>query len=125
MDAPRLSAPKACSPKRRGRLKAATLLESVLAMGLLAAIMSLAVLMHARTLTSARAGMRMQAWSATEAALVAVAEGASLDRTWEAPPGMALAVEGTAIVPGLRSLRLVCTNGNGVLLERRVILPAP
>lgn len=117
MDAARMNA-------RKGYLQAATLLESVLAMGLLAAVMSLAVLMHARTLASGRAYARMQAWSASEAALAAIAEGAPLDRTWEAPPGMTLTAEDAVIAPGVRTVHLTCTNGAGTVLDRRIILPA-
>lgn len=110
---------------RNRRLKAATLLESVLAMGLLAAVMSLAVLMHARTLATSRGQVRLRAWAATETALVGIAHGVPVDHAWPAPPGLTLKAEGTVIAPGLRSVRLSCSGATGVLLERHVILPIP
>lgn len=112
-------------PVPKGHLRGSTLLESVLAMGLLAGVMSLAVLMHARTLTTFKGYARMQAWSATDAALAGIADGLPLDRTWPAPPGTILTVEGTTIAPGLRRIHLSCKGGTGIILERQVLLPAP
>ena len=55
-------------PRRplRSRIKAATLLESVLALALLAGALSFGVYMHFRVMSSARSGDRCEAWSMSE-----------------------------------------------------------
>jgi hypothetical protein len=103
------------------RLKAATLLESVLAMGLMAGALSFAVGMYSRTLAADRSSDRLLAWAITEAVI------ATRDQVDQpappAPPHIAVDIQEQVIAPGLVQLTIRCSRGERTLLTRSVIQP--
>ena len=111
---------------KRGKLSGATLLESVLALGLMATALSFAVGLHFRIAASDRAMELLQAWSFTE---VEVAThqvwGYGLGTNDEADRTPFL-IERTerAVGPGLVELTIRCVRRERVVLTRRCILPS-
>ncbi|MBK6881993.1 MAG: hypothetical protein IPH05_03415 [Flavobacteriales bacterium] len=105
------------------RLVAATLMESVLALGLMATALSFAVGLHFRLLTSDHSADRLQAWALTEEVIAAREQPSSL-----VTPGtgsLSLAVSERPYALGLSELTISCTKGDRSILVRRCIVPAP
>jgi hypothetical protein len=106
------------------RLRAGSLLESVLALTLIAGALGAAVALHAQVLGSDKALERISAWSAVQSAL---------EEPWPATGGHKVEpvagwpVEGTvtAIGPGLVRIDLVCTRHRKPVLHHSVIRPVP
>ncbi|HEY0976983.1 MAG TPA: hypothetical protein VGE21_05890 [Flavobacteriales bacterium] len=105
----------------QGRLKAASLLESVLALGLLAGVLSMAACMQFHLLDGDRSGVRLKAWALVEQELARSVPSAppAADGAWE----VRTAVE--QMGRGYRKVLFICEKEGEVVLERTVILPAP
>jgi hypothetical protein len=115
------------APVRAARLKAATLLESVLAMGMMAAALSFAVGLHFRVLSSDRSADRLQAWTLTEqvfAQRATMAIAPSIASEAADPNGsLRTEVQERTVAPGLVEVTITCSRGERTILERRGILP--
>lgn len=112
------------APPSRARLKAATLLESVLALALLAGASSIAMVIYQRTLATSRAFQRAAAWSATERVLDDLVHYPA-GTTEELGGGLELTVDVVPAGKGLQAMTFTCAEGDRTILERRVLLPAP
>lgn len=108
----------------KGRLAASSLLESVLALGLLAAAMSIAVLLHFETITSDHAPARLEAWSMTEEAVSGL-ESTGKAGTFVASDGMHLTIKTSMLGRGCERAHLTCWQGETIVLERNVIIVLP
>ena len=114
-------------PSRKGRLIAATLLESVLAMGLMATALSFAVGLHFRILASDKASDLMQAWSMTERVIAQYETGAApfgSSASEANDPRYELTVSEKAYAPGSIELTITCTRHQRRVLQRQCIIPA-
>ncbi len=105
------------------RLKAATLLESVLAMGLVAAAMSFAIGMHARILGADRSADRMQAWAVSERMIAERMNGADGDTP--VVNGLEVEVEETGVAPGILRIDITCSRNGRQVLSRSCIIAEP
>jgi hypothetical protein len=106
------------------RLRAGSLLESVLALTLIAGALSAAVALHAQVLGSDRALERISAWSAIQGALAGPWPAAGRSSV-EPMPGWPVEGTVTLIGPGLVRLDLVCTRHGRPVLDHSVIRPVP
>jgi hypothetical protein len=109
---------------RKGLVAASSLLESVLALGLLAGAMSIAVLVHSETLMSDHATAHLQAWSMTEEAINRL-ETTGKAESAVTSDNMSLTMEVSMLDRGCEHVRLTCLEGSHVILERDVILEVP
>lgn len=107
-------------PHMTFKLKAATLLESVLAMALIATVLSFAVGLHAHILSSDKAADRLQAWALTEEILAQRERGAPYGMIKCA--GISVVTAETVYAPGMVELMMVCSKDEKIFLERRCIL---
>ena len=114
-------------PRRplRSRIKAATLLESVLALALLAGALSFGVYMHFRVMSSARSGDRCEAWSMSERVAEEVMRTGSFSGTPSDREGWQIDVTHRANTDSLEQWTITCTKGNRVLLIRELLAPTP
>lgn len=105
------------------RLKAATLLESVLAMGLVAAALSFAIGMHARILGADHSTDRLQAWALSERIIAARMSGSE----GEVPlvHGMDMEVTEMRVAPGMVHIHIVFARNGRAVLSRNSIIPEP
>jgi|GEM_PF-1980339 len=110
------------APRKTHRLKAATLLESVLAMSLMAGALSFAVGLYSRILASDHAADRMRAWALTEVVLAGRLQNGGIDVPRSTR--FEIKVSGTPIAPGVTELTITCTRGGRALLERKCIIPS-
>ncbi len=111
--------------RRQGRLKAATLLESILAMGLMAASLAFAVGLHSRILLSDHAPERIQAWALTEEVLERqrARAGTVMEGTSQQGPFTVVVTE-KPYASGLSRLSIACSLGTHRILERQCLIPA-
>jgi hypothetical protein len=97
-------------------------LESVLALGLMAAVLSFAVGLHFRLLSSDHSGDRLQAWALTEEILVSrendIATGARELGKFH------IVVGEEPYAPGIVQVVISCSRGERTVLTRRCLLPA-
>lgn len=101
-----------------GRLKAGSLVESLLALTLLAGALSSGVWIHARVLTSDKALERVQAWQCTETLL----EGPdALLKDEIEVDGFRIRVDRTTVAPDVERIQLVCSFGGREVLTRRTL----
>lgn len=114
-------------PRRplRRRIKAATLLESVLALALLAGALSFGVYMHFLVMSSARSGDRCEAWSMSERVAEEVMRIGTFTGTPSAKEGWRIDVAHHANTAALEQWTITCTKGNKVLLVRELLAPSP
>lgn len=112
------------SASRKGLVAASSLLESVLALGLLAAAMSIAVLIHFQTVLSDHASVRLEAWFLTEEAIIEIEATGKADVAM-ASPDMRLTMKMIVLGEGQESVHFVCLKGEEVILERDVIIALP
>lgn len=112
---------------RKGKLTAATLLESVLAMGLMATALSFAVGLHFRILASDKAADLMQAWSMTESVIAQYEAGSD---TWRSAGSDAtsarfeLTISEKAYAIGLTEISIICERHQRQILQRQCIIPS-
>jgi hypothetical protein len=109
----------------RGRVKAATLLESVLALALLAGALSFGVYMHFRVMSSARSGDRCEAWSMSEQVAEEVMRTGAFSGTPSDKEGWRIDVAQRANTASLEQWTITCTKGTRVLLVRELLAPTP
>lgn len=106
------------------RLRAGSLLESVLALTLIAGALSAAVALHAQVLGSDRALERISAWSAVQGALAEPWPTAG-STSVEPVPGWPVEGTVTLVGPGLVRIDLVCLRHGKPVLHHSVIRPVP
>lgn len=106
------------APRVGSRLPAATLLESVLALGLLASAMAFAMALYFQLMTTDRSADRLQAWMLTELVLADPAHTLPA-----ASAGLVLGVSERSYAPGLIELTITCTKAGKPILIRRCIQP--
>ena len=113
-----------CRALRR-RVKAATLLESVLALALLAGALSFGVYMHFRVMSSARSGDRCEAWSMSERVAEEVMRTGTFSGTPSAKEGWRIEVAHRTNAAALEQWTITCIKGTRVLLVRELLAPTP
>jgi hypothetical protein len=106
-------------------VKAATLLESALALALLAGALSFGVYMHFRVMSSARSGDRCEAWSMSERVAEEVHRTGAFSGTSSAKEGWRIDVAHRANSAALEQWTITCTKGTRVLLVRELLVPSP
>lgn len=106
------------------RLKAGSILESVLALSLLAGALASGVWIHARTLSTDRSQAMVQAWGVTECLL---ADPASYTPSSDpvVMDGMEVTVQRETIGGHTVRLTFTCRRSGQVVLERRTIRTVP
>lgn len=107
--------------RSRHRLKAATLLESVLAIGLMAAALAFGTAMYGRVLGADHAMERLRAWALTEEILTARSQ-ALPDQPWDTHR-FNVSLSETPIGQGLVLVTIRCARGDRELLQRSTIQP--
>jgi hypothetical protein len=112
------------SKRTTRRLRAGSLLESVLALTVIAGAMSAAVALHTQVITSDKAMDRLCAWSAIQGALGEPWNGPGTT-TIEVVPGWPVERTVTPTGPELVRMDLICSDHGRVILQHSVILPFP
>lgn len=107
------------------KLKAATLLESVIAMSMMAAALSFAVGLHFRILHSDQGADKVQAWALTEELLAHRSTGSWVEQIErnEDFKHFEIQINEEVHSPGLIDISIVIHKGKALLLERRCIIP--
>jgi hypothetical protein len=111
---------------KKGRLMAATLLESVLALGLMAMALSFAVGLHARLHSADRGKDLLYAWALTEQEMArqeALGPVKHDNRRTELEEGFVLAVQADRIGPRLQRVTYSVVRYDRTVLQRRFVTP--